>query len=151
MFLSTVIPGPRSPGRNIDVCLQPLIDELAQLWSSGALTYDISRKQNFLMRATLMWTINDFPAYEMLSGWSTHGKLACPYYMENNKAFTLANGGKASFFDCHHRFLPLHHRYRKNRKDFLIGRFEKDVASPRLSGEKLHDVVSEYSDIVFGL
>jgi len=151
MFLSTVIPGPRSPGWNIDVCLRPLIDELAQLWSSGALTYDISRKQNFLMRAALMWTINDFPAYGMLSGWSTHGKLACPYCMENNKAFTLANGGKASFFNCHHRFLPLHYRYRKNRKDFFVVRVEKDVASPRVSGEELHDVVLEYGDIVFDL
>jgi len=28
MFLSMVIPGPSSPGRNIDVCLRPLIDEL---------------------------------------------------------------------------------------------------------------------------
>jgi len=98
-----------------------------------------------------MWTINDFPAYGMLFGWSTHEKLACPYCMENNKAFTLANGGKASFFDCHCRFLPLNHRYRKNRKDFFVGRVEKDVASPRLSGEELHDVVSEYGDIVFGL
>jgi hypothetical protein len=98
MFLSTVIPGPSSPGRNIDVCLRLLIDELAQLWSSGALTYDILRKQNFLMRAALMWTINDFPAYGMLSGWSTHGKLACPYCMENNKAFTLANDVKLLFF-----------------------------------------------------
>jgi len=44
-----------------------------------------------------MWTINDFPAYEMLSGWSMHGKLACPYCMENNKAFTLPNGGKLFF------------------------------------------------------
>jgi hypothetical protein len=44
MFLSIIIPGPSSPGRNIDVCLQPLIDELVQLWSSEALTYDISRK-----------------------------------------------------------------------------------------------------------
>jgi hypothetical protein len=98
MFLSTVIPGPSSPGRNIDVCLRLLIDELAQLWSSGALTYDILRKQNFLMRAALMWTMNDFPAYGMLSGWSTHGKLACPYCMENNKAFTLANDVKLLFF-----------------------------------------------------
>jgi len=98
MFLSMVIPGPSSPVWNIGVCLRPLIDELAQLWSSGALTYDISRKQNFLMRAALMWTINDFPAYGMLSGWSTHGKLACLYYMENKKAFTLTNRGKASFF-----------------------------------------------------
>ena len=58
------------------------------------------------MRAALIWIINDFPACEMLFGWSTHGKLACPYYMENNKAFTLANRGKASFFtvtvaSCH--------------------------------------------------
>jgi len=63
MFLSMVIPGPNSPGWNIDICLRLLIDELTQLWSSRALTYDISRKQNFVMRAALMWTINDFPAY----------------------------------------------------------------------------------------
>jgi len=44
MFLSIIIPGPSSPGRNINVCLRPLIDELVQLWSSEALTYDISRK-----------------------------------------------------------------------------------------------------------
>jgi hypothetical protein len=30
MFLSTVIPSPSSPGRNIDVCLRPLIDELTE-------------------------------------------------------------------------------------------------------------------------
>jgi len=47
--------------------------------------------------------------------------------------------------------LPLNHRYRNNRKDFFVGRVEKDVASPRLSGEELHDVVLEYGDIVFGL
>jgi hypothetical protein len=32
MFLSMVILGPSSPGRNIDVFLCPLIDELTQLW-----------------------------------------------------------------------------------------------------------------------
>jgi hypothetical protein len=151
MFLSMVIPGPSSAGRNRDVFLHLLIDELTQLWSSGSLTYDISRKQNFVMRAALMWTINDFPAYGMVYGWSTHGKLACPYCIENNKAFTLTNWGKASFFYCHRRFLPPNHRYRKNRKDFFVGRVEKDVAPPRLSGEELLDVVSEYDDIVFGL
>jgi len=98
MFLSTVIPSPNSPDWNIDVCLRLLIDELTLLWSSRALTYDISRKQNYLMRAALIWTINDFPAYGMFYGWSTHGKLECPYCMENNKAFTLTNEGKAFFF-----------------------------------------------------
>jgi len=71
--------------------------------------------------------------------------------MENNKAFTLTNGGKASFLNCHRRFLPPNHRYKKNRKDFFVGRVEKDVAPPCLFGEELHDVVSKYSDIVFGL
>jgi hypothetical protein len=151
MFLSTIILGPSSPSWNIDVCLQPLIDELMQLWSSGALIYNISRKYNFVMRAALMWTINDFLAYGMVSGWSTHGKIACPYCMENNKAFTLTNEGNASFFYCHCSFLPPNHRRRKNIKDFFVGRVEKDVAPLFLSGEELHDVVSEYGDIVFGL
>jgi hypothetical protein len=103
------------------------------------------------MRAALMWTINDFPAYGMVSGWSMHGKLACPYCMENNKAFTLTNGGKVSFSYCHRHLLPSNHRYRKNKNDFFVGRVEKDVAPPCLFGEELFDVVSEYGDIVFGL
>jgi hypothetical protein len=45
-----------------------------------------------------MWIIDDFPAYRMVYGWSTHGKLACPYYIENNKAFTLTNDDKMSYF-----------------------------------------------------
>ena len=71
--------------------------------------------------------------------------------MENNKAFTLTNRGKAYVFYCHRRFLPPNQRYRKNRKDFFVSRVEKDVAPARLSGEELLDVMSEYGDIVFGL
>jgi hypothetical protein len=50
MFLSMVIPDPNSPIQNIDVYLHPLIDELKQLWLSKALTYNVSRKQNFRWR-----------------------------------------------------------------------------------------------------
>ena len=39
IFLSMVTPGPNTLGWNIEVCLHLLIDELKQLWSSGALTY----------------------------------------------------------------------------------------------------------------
>jgi len=53
-FLSTIIPDPNNLDQNIDVFFQSLIDELTQLWSSRALTYDISTKQIFLIRATLM-------------------------------------------------------------------------------------------------
>jgi len=55
-----------------------------------------------------------------------------------------------SFFHCHRCFLLTDHKYRKNTRDFFVGRVEKDVAPPRLSGEELYDVVLEYDDIVFG-
>ncbi|XP_019225059.1 PREDICTED: uncharacterized protein LOC109206668 [Nicotiana attenuata] len=77
-ILSMLIPGPDSPGDAIDTYLQPLIEELKELWEVGIETFDASSKQNFKLHASLLWTINDFPAYGNLSGWSTKGKLACP-------------------------------------------------------------------------
>ncbi|KAL6225022.1 hypothetical protein ACLB2K_003876 [Fragaria x ananassa] len=58
-FMSLLIPGPKSPGNDIDVYLEPLVDELKTLWETGVQTWDISTKQNFQMRAAVMWTIND--------------------------------------------------------------------------------------------
>ena len=101
------------------------------------------------MKATLIWTINNFLAYGMVYGWSIHGKLACAYYIENNKAFTLTNGGKTSSF-FHQRFLPMDYKYRKNRSDFFVGRVERDVALQLLLSEELYEMVSENDDIVFG-
>ena len=68
MILSTLIPGKYSPGNDIDVYLEPLIDELAHLWREGAATYDAETKGSFIMRAAVLWTINNFPTYGNLSG-----------------------------------------------------------------------------------
>jgi len=35
------------------------------------------------MRANLMWMINDFPAYSIMSAWNTPGYLTCPNCVEN--------------------------------------------------------------------
>ena len=88
MFLTCIIPGPTNPKNKIDVYLQPLINELKMPWDDVQ-TYDISMRQNFVMRAALMWTVNDFPALRMLSGWSTHGVVSCPVCMEKLKATHL--------------------------------------------------------------
>jgi hypothetical protein len=45
--------------------------------------------------------------------------------------------------------LPTDHIYRKNIKDFFIGRIKKYVIPLHLFGEELYDVVSEYGGIVF--
>ncbi|XP_052728261.1 uncharacterized protein LOC128195210 [Vigna angularis] len=146
MFLTCLIPGPLNPKVGIDVYLEPLIDELKKLWT-GVITYDISRKQHFILRAMLMWTINDFPAYGMLSGWSTHGKLACPHCMEHTKAFRLYHGAKNSWFDSHRRFLPNDHAFRRNRNAFKKGEVEMDDAPPYLTGVEVWNRINGYPKI----
>ena len=46
-ILSTIIPGPTSPINDIDVYLQPLIQELNELWSDGVETFDAASKMMF--------------------------------------------------------------------------------------------------------
>jgi len=110
MFLTCIIRGPTNPKNRIDVYLQPLIDELKMLWD-GVQTYDISMRQNFVMRAALMWIVNDFPALGMLSRWNTYSFLSCPVCMEKLKATHLKHGGKLSWFEYHLRFLPRYHPF----------------------------------------
>nr|XP_016459683.1 PREDICTED: uncharacterized protein LOC107783230 [Nicotiana tabacum] len=117
--------------------MQRLIDELKLLWHEGVETYDISTKQNFKLQAALMWTINDFSAYGMFSGWSTAGKLACPTCMEDTKAFTLKHGGKSTWFDCHRRFLPRDHEFRRNTSAFMKNQTDYEEPLSASSLEKI--------------
>ncbi|XP_074356311.1 uncharacterized protein LOC141696014 [Apium graveolens] len=84
-LMSLLIPGPRSPGKDYDVFLQPLIDELKELWD-GVHTYDSYGACTFKLRAAVLWTNSDFPAYAYLSGWSTAGRLACPVCLEDTRS-----------------------------------------------------------------
>ena len=102
IFLILLILGPRHFGRSIDVYLRPLVDKLKFLWFDSIRTFDISKKQIFIMKVALMRTISDFSAYGMLSGWTTYGKLACPYCMRNIKSFQREHDRKPCWFDCHH-------------------------------------------------
>ena len=98
-ILSLLIPGPESPGNNIDVYLQPLIDELNELWNDGLETYDKLKNETFQMYATLTWTINAFPAYSMLSGWKTKGKFACPLCNYETSSLYLNHSRKTCYMD----------------------------------------------------
>jgi hypothetical protein len=105
-MMSMLIPGPVSLGNNIDVYMEPLIDELKNLWAHGVETWDAKVKKNFTLHAVLLWTINDFPAYVMLSGWSTKGKFACPYCNKDIDYLWLKFGCKHCYLgmvDDYHR------------------------------------------------
>ncbi|RDX81489.1 hypothetical protein CR513_37829, partial [Mucuna pruriens] len=126
MFLTLIIPGPHNLKGKIDVFLQPLIDELQQLWNDGVITYDASKKKNFRLRAALMWTVNDFPMYRMLFR-STAENFACVICIKKSKSFTLKYDKKMSWFDSHRQLLPHSHAFRRNKDAFYKNRMVSDI------------------------
>ncbi|KAL0374013.1 UNVERIFIED_CONTAM: hypothetical protein Sradi_3317000 [Sesamum radiatum] len=148
MFLTMVILGPSNPKRLIDVYLEPLIDGLLQLWHIGVRTHDHTTNRAFMMRAVLMWNVNDLSAYGMASGWSIAGIMGCPICMDDTRAFHLQHGRKACYFDYHRRFLPQDHPYRRNKKAFTKYRQERNIARPTLTGEEIRVRMEEYSSAI---
>nr|GEW06006.1 hypothetical protein [Tanacetum cinerariifolium] len=88
--LMLLIPGPKYSGKDIDVYLRPLIDDLKDLWAKPCVeTIDVATGLKFNMRAMVLWTINDFPARSSLSGWSGQGYRACPTCNEDTLSVRL--------------------------------------------------------------
>ena len=94
-MLSLLIPGPTSLRNDIDV----------------------SSKKSFQKLATLLWTINNFPAYGDISGWNTKCSLACPSCNYDKQSHWLIYGRKFSYIG-HKQFLDSNHRFRKQKKSF---------------------------------
>ncbi|WVY89454.1 hypothetical protein V8G54_034968 [Vigna mungo] len=147
LILSMIIPGKQMPGNNINVYLQPLVDELRELWNDGVDTFDSSLNETFRMRAALMWTISDFPGLGILSGWNTHTGLACPTCNFDAEPCRLPHSRKWCFM-VHRRFLSRNHRFRLNRVRF-DGSTEERNPPLKLSGSDIFRQV-ENINVTFG-
>ncbi|KAF5459614.1 hypothetical protein F2P56_019550 [Juglans regia] len=145
---SLIIPGPKSPGNDIDVYLQPLIDELLELWEHGVPTYDASTKEMFMLHAALLWTINDFPAYGNLSGWSTKEKLACPSCNASTDSNWLKYDRKQCYMG-HRRLLPAGHIWR-TRKWLFNGKEDYRMPPNWVEGAALLTQLQMLGDVQFG-
>ncbi|XP_010327667.1 uncharacterized protein [Solanum lycopersicum] len=139
--------GPLSPRNDMDVYLQPLIAELKELWEVEVETYDVVTNQTFLMHAALLWTISDFPALAMLSGWSTKGRWACPTCNHNTCSQYLKHSRKMCY-SGHRTFLPPDHPFRRDKRSFN-GKEEHKVAPTPLSGAQILEELREFNN-VFG-
>ena len=131
-MLSLLIPGPTAPRNDIDVYLQPLIDELQELWDHGVTAYDVASKQNFHMHAAILWTISNLLAYANLLGWSKNGKFACPSCNKETCSYQLQHGRKFCYMG-HRHFLPTNHRFRYDKTSFN-GEEELRIPPTQLSG-----------------
>ncbi|CAM8986890.1 unnamed protein product [Rhodiola kirilowii] len=135
MMISLLISGPRHPVNDIDVYFAPLIEDLKLLWNEGVRTFDASRQEYFNMRAMLMCTIKDFPAYGNLSGYSIKGYKACPICGEETHARHLKNCRKMVYMG-HRRFLSRHHPYRWKKAAFN-GETEHGIEPRPASGDEI--------------
>ncbi|VVA40034.1 PREDICTED: transposon, partial [Prunus dulcis] len=134
------------PGRSIDVYLRPLVDELKDLWTNGVRTYDKSTGRMFTLRAAVMWTVNDFPAYAMVSGWSTKGYMACPVCKEDVTSGWHA--GKVCYLG-HRRWLPWDHEWREKDKEF-DGNTERRLRPREWSGDEILEQLNRLDFAPFG-
>ena len=82
VLLTLLIPGRESVTLEVfDVYLEPVVNELLQLWSRVP-THDVTKdvgNQAFYLHTMLLWTIHDFPRYGTVGGFSHQGYAACPW------------------------------------------------------------------------
>src|SRR5512142_14078 len=116
-MLDMLIQEPRQPGNDIDVFLEPIIDDFERLWNEGTRTWDAYAQEYFNLHAMLFCTINDYPALGNLSGQTVKGKWACSECMEETRSKWLKHSHKTVYMG-HRRFLSRYHPYRNMRKNF---------------------------------
>ena len=87
----------RQPGKDINVYLSSLVDNLKTLWEKGVETYDAHLHEVFTLKAILLWTINDFLAYGNLVGCTVKGYYACLICGEGTYSQRLKHGRKNSY------------------------------------------------------
>ena len=117
LFLSLLIPSPKKPGNDIDVYLEPLVNELKLTWDEGERTYDVHSSSFFNMKDIFMWVIHDFPAYENIVGCMTKGFLACTICGNNTYSMYLKYSRKCVYMG-HKRYLPINYKHRSQKGPF---------------------------------
>jgi hypothetical protein len=109
-MMALLISSTKSPGKHFDVFLQPLLEDLLELWK-GVDAIDALTGKKFSLHATVFWCIHDYPALSTLSGRTTKGYFACLHCDKDPLSYRIR--GKFCYIG-HHRFLPRRHRLRTN-------------------------------------
>ncbi|XP_042466294.1 uncharacterized protein LOC122048843 [Zingiber officinale] len=93
------------------------------------------------MKAILMWTINDFPAYGNLAGCATKGKFGCPICGEGISSMWLKYSRKFAYLG-HRRFLAPNHPFCQKKKWFDGNKETKGKPRP-LNGLEIRNVLKD--------
>ena len=106
-----IISSSKQSGNNIDVFLEPLMEDMKMLWEDGIKMMDASVKKEFTLKAIIFVTIIDYPGLFALSR-QIKGKSGCVVCIDDT-CYTYLNGSKKLVYMRHRRFLNKRHRYRQ--------------------------------------
>jgi len=109
LLLSILIQGPKHPGIDIDVFLEPLMQEMETLWKEGIDMFDGFTRQTFNLRAIIFTTIHDYQALFVLSG-QVKGRTGCTVCVDETVSSFLEGSRKLVYLG-HRCFLVEGHRY----------------------------------------
>jgi hypothetical protein len=140
-MMALLIPGPTCPGKDFDVFLEPLIEDLLELWK-GVRTYYARTRKPFKLRAAVLWCIHDYPALSTLSGCTTKGYYACIHCDKHPLSYHLRS--KIGYFG-HFCFLPKEHRLRRNNEFARL--FESNEAPEKFSTDELLAELERVKDV----
>ncbi|KAJ9535976.1 hypothetical protein OSB04_un000868 [Centaurea solstitialis] len=137
IMLSSLISS--TPCNDIDVFLEPLLDDLHFLFETGVETYDTHTQEMFTLHAVVLWTINDYLALGTLCGCPYSRYKGCVVCRQKTQCVRLPFLGKRSYVR-HRRYLPYDRTFRRQRKAFN-GKQELDIALTPMPEEEIYEEV----------
>jgi hypothetical protein len=96
LMLSILIQGPKQASIDIDVFLEPLIEDMVKLWNYGVCMWDQYQQEYFTLKAIIFVCIHDAPDGFTLSG-QTKGKSRCPVYVDGTASVYLSTSRRLVF------------------------------------------------------
>jgi len=155
LLLTILISRPTQPGVDMDVFLEPLMEDMQKLWEEDAVMIDASKpvedsSRKFTLRAIIIVTINDYPALFSLPG-QFNGKVGCVESIDGTWHVFLPASKKVVYMR-HRRFLPPDHKYRLKKMNKYFDNMDesKSTAPSRYSkGHRVYKIV-ENIKFVFG-
>ncbi|XP_021311082.1 uncharacterized protein LOC8069577 isoform X3 [Sorghum bicolor] len=142
LLLTLIIPG--YPGKDFHTFMQPVYDELNELFDTGMSTYDASQDERFQLYATVLHTVSDYLGTGLLARYSVLGQLGCVSCDDETGSRRLKHGLKQCFMQ-HRRFLPASHEFRYDASSF-DGTEEHRSRPISYSGESLLEQIKSISD-----
>jgi hypothetical protein len=107
-YVAIIGPRPKQPGNDIDMYLEPLVDDLMTLWHDGVRVWDEYKREHFTLQGVMFVKITDLPGLGSVSGQLTKGYKEYVVCLDDTDARWLINSKKMVYMG-HRRFLFKYH------------------------------------------